>query len=234
MRSAVHTRPTPTNDPRSLAIREEERRKMARELHDQIIQSLIGLSHQLSNLRRRQGEAAASESGLGDLRATLRQIQEDVRRLCRRPSAATSEPVALVPTIQSYIQDVRQSTGLQISIHLSGDLHLTLAEEVSVCLLRIVQETLVNIQKHAAAQRVAIQIILAQDEVSITIQDDGVGFPVPPQLDQLARGWHFGLIGMRERLEELQGSFHVLSAPGQGTCVHARVPTPCAVPVAAW
>lgn len=203
---------------------------MARELHDQIIQSLIGLSYQLSRLSRPQNDRTPVRRGLGELRATVGQIQDDLRRICRRSSAQNETPGTLVATLQSHIQRLRQTTGLEISLLLEGDPHQPLGNEISLCLLRIAQEGLTNIQKHADAQRVAVQLALGPHEVTLTIQDDGVGFVVPPQLGRLAQERHFGLVGMYERLEEFQGSFQIYSAPGQGTCLIAQVPLYSPVP----
>jgi len=129
-----------------------------------------------------------------------------------------------VAAVRSYIREVRAKSAFHISLQIEEASDQPLPEDTTLCLFRVLQETLANVQKHAAASEVVVRLLLYPDKSTLTVWDNGQGFCVPSPLDRLLVGQHFGLVGMRERLELAQGSLAVSSTPGHGTCVHAWVP----------
>jgi signal transduction histidine kinase len=130
----------------------------------------------------------------------------------------------LVAAIRSRIREIESLGALQVVLQAEDDTDQWLPEDVSLCLFRFLQEALANVQKHAAARRVVVDLQIAPDNVCVTVQDDGVGFQVPTHLGQFIATRHFGLVGLRERLELVHGSLEVISEPGRGTCLQACIP----------
>ncbi|HEX6291570.1 MAG TPA: ATP-binding protein [Herpetosiphonaceae bacterium] len=209
-----------------LRVREAERSHMARELHDEVIQELIALNYHLAELRSIMPQEHSQY--LAPLQEHVRQIVGDVRRLCAdlRPPALDS--LGLVAAIRFRIRAVQQHAPFSIRLLVQGDEAQPLPDEVALCLFRVVQEALSNVQKHAVASHVEICLALGEEAVWLSIADDGRGFRVPGHLERLLDEQHFGLIGLRERLELVQGTLEVMSAPGQGTTVRVWVPLPSA------
>lgn len=106
---------------------------------------------------------------------------------------------------------------------MDGDEEASLPEEIQVCLYRVLQEALINVQKHAQARQVVVQMVIRPVEICLSVQDDGQGFSTPAQLSQFMDRGHFGLVGARERLELVGGKLILHSAPMQGTYLEARV-----------
>src|SRR5690606_33879533 len=121
--------------------------------------------------------------------------------------------------LSNHINLFRRRHGVEVTLTLSGDERL--APEVEFALYRVAQEALNNVAKHARAHHVRVKLDLRPEEALLEVCDDGVGFDPAAG----ARGGSFGVIGMKERVNEVKGSLQIVSAPGQGTCVRARVPT---------
>lgn len=202
--------------------REAERAHVARELHDRTIQMLIGLNHQLSELRRRDG--ADLDGAPARLQEEVRGILGDVRRIIGGLRSPVLDSLGLVPAVRSYLRELTSQHALQVRLQVDGDEEQDLPEEVALCLYRVLQEALTNVQKHAAARQVVVAVKLRPDEVTLSVEDDGRGFVLPPRLGLLMDDGHFGLFGLRERLEMVQGTLKVTSTPGRGTRLEARVP----------
>lgn len=200
-----------------LRAREEERKLLARELHDQIIQALVGLNYRLA--RFSDGQSAS-------LRAGVCRIISDLRRMCSELRPPTLDNLGLVPAVRSYLRELESKEFFRVELSIEGDEERWLPEEVTLCLFRALQEALVNVQKHAAAERVAANLAIRPDEVNLWVQDDGQGFAVPSPLSQLLDDNHFGLVGLRERLDLVHGTLEVTSAPGRGTRLWVRIPLP--------
>lgn len=200
-----------------VGAREEERKRLARELHDNVIQSLIMLNLELT--RQNNGQPAL-------LQSEIHQIVDGLRNLCRELRPPALDDLGLVPAIRSRLRELanQHHGSLQISFRVEGNEEQELPEEVSLCLFRILQEALANVQKHAQAKHVFVKLHLHPEAAQLLIQDDGRGFRVPARLGQLLGDNHFGLVGLRERLEMVRGSLEIDSAPGRGTLLQARLP----------
>ena len=197
--------------------REEERKRLSLELHDKIIQALIGLNFNLGQL---------NSDEVPKLRGEVRQIVSDLRQLCSELRPPTLDNLGLVPAIRSLLRELETTNSHAPEIHLSveGDEELQIPEDVALNAYRVLNESLSNILRHAEAQKVEIKLNLHSDKVSLEVKDDGCGFSVPNPLGKLLSEQHFGLVGIRERLEHLQGDLSIESIPGKGTYIVASIP----------
>jgi signal transduction histidine kinase len=200
-----------------LRTREEERKKWSRELHDNVIQALVGLNYEL--VQRGGGEFSR-------LSADVRSIIQTIRQMCQQLRPPTLDNLGLVAAIHSRLREFKAEgeDPPVINLHIEGDEEMPVPDEIAICLYRTLNEALVNIQKHACAKHVFVELNLASYEVSLTVEDDGVGFLIPQSLGQLLNDDHFGLVGIRERLELVHGTLGISTAPGKGMRIHARVP----------
>ncbi|MGH2619925.1 MAG: ATP-binding protein [Anaerolineales bacterium] len=202
---------------RLLRAREEERKSLARELHDQAIQSLVGMNYRLAHLEGDQTQG---------LRQEVLRIVEELRGMIRRLRPPALDNFGLVTAVRSELRErtVRSRGSPRIDLHIEGDPEQGIPEEVGLCLYRVIQEALNNIERHAEARQVDVTLALHDEEVRLAVRDNGKGFQVPPQLGLMLEQDHFGLVGVRERLELLYGTLEIDSAPGSGTTVRARIP----------
>lgn len=206
----------------SIRIREEERKGLARELHDQIIQALVGLSYDLSAL-----QAGGGRPGNGQAEKAQQQIREiiaDLRRVCSELRPPALDSLGLVPAIRSRLREFEAQSAGQVQFVVDGQEEMPLPEEATVCLYHVLAEALLNVQKHAHATRVTVNLVLRPAEARLSVRDDGCGFAPPPQLSQLMSKGHFGLVGARERLELIGGKLLLRSTLGHGTLLEASLP----------
>jgi signal transduction histidine kinase len=199
-------------------VREDERARLARELHDELGALLTAAKLDVARIRRmtRTGAPEIDErlkhmSELLDQGIALkRRIIEDLR-----PSALSN--LGLVPALEILTTEFAQRSGLQLSLELTDTLPTTDADRLA--LYRLVQEALTNVMRHAKARNVRISLGEVEGWLQLSIRDDGQGF----NPDAVGAG-HHGLLGMRYRIESLGGTLQLLSAPGRGTLVLARLP----------
>lgn len=194
--------------------REEERERLARELHDQAIQSLIGLKFYLAE--KEEGAQVRLQVELDQVINTLREICSDLR-----PPAL--DRLGLVATLRPYVDDLSARTGLPIELRIEGN-ERRLPPEIELALFRVAQEALINAWKYAQTPKVRVTLRFSEEAVELTVSDRGRGFVVPERLGMLAEAGHFGLVGMQERMELAGGTLHLTSGPGQGTTIVAWVP----------
>lgn len=203
---------------RILRAQEEERSRIARELHDDTGQALT-----LMLVRLRILEALAPDPTIGreidELRALVSDSLESVRRLATDLGPTVLRDLGLDAAIASLVARVRDDTGLEIVLraHIEG---VALPEPVALALYRVAQEALTNVVRHAEASIVDVRLDKVGSGVRVVIEDDGIGFTVPEELN----GSTVGLLGMRERVELVGGIFELSSRPGRGTRVAAVVP----------
>jgi signal transduction histidine kinase len=222
---------------RTVQAREEERIRLAAELHDGPIQRLTGVAYTADLSRRRLARA-----DLAGGRQLLESLEDDIRGevAALRQVMATLRPPALdewglSAALSDYARTFQQQTGITCSVQVSLPERLAKAHET--VLYRVAQEALTNVAKHAKARRVWVTLQFSQGLVRLQVGDDGTGFatthPADPLGDHLGLN-HFGLASMRQQLEMAGGSWQVHSRPGQGTTVTAILPmTRNAVPAAA-
>jgi signal transduction histidine kinase len=202
---------------------EDERSRLAHELHDETVQALIALDQQLQLIERtarRDPQTALIK--LSELRTLTATTIEDVRRVIRDLRPIYLEDLGLVPAIEMLTQSLNQPYRLAAACTIEGEAH-RLAPEHELAVYRIVQEALNNVIKHAQAQHVDVHLRFSE-ALSISIRDDGAGFAMPDRVDALTDRGHFGLIGMRERAELIGARLSIQSSPGEGTAVEVTLP----------
>jgi signal transduction histidine kinase len=197
---------------------EDERMRLARELHDDTIQSLIALQQRIEMVEKALAKDPASAMGrIKELRELVGTCLESVRRFVRDLRPTYLGELGLIPALEMLARESRAS------FEVVGE-EKRLDAERELALYRIVQESLRNIAKHAQAKNVAVTLSFDEHEVAATIQDDGVGFAAPDAPTAYARAGHFGLMGMQERAQLFGGNVYVKSERGNGTKVVAYVP----------
>jgi signal transduction histidine kinase len=208
-----------------LTAQEDERREISRELHDEIAQTLTGINVQLANLKR---EAVVNTKGLkGKIAGTQRLVRKSVgivHRFARRLRPALLDDLGLVAALNSFINGMQERTDLPIKMITFPELQdLDVAKRT--VLFRVAQEALTNVVRHAEAKLVQVIFKNRRKTVLMEIRDNGKSFNV--QYVLLAKGKkHLGVLGMRERVEMVGGTFKIESHPGHGTLVSAEIPFP--------
>ncbi len=196
---------------------EEERSRLARELHDETIQTLIALGQRIQMVQRTlERDPARAGERLGELRFMVEGAIEEVRRFSRALRPLYLEELGLVPALEMLAREAGAT------FHVTGG-HRHLPAEKELALYRVAQEALNNALYHAQAHSIAIELTFTEEDVTLRVRDDGIGFVVPERFTDLARAGHFGLMGMRERIQLVGGRLSVASTPGRGTTVEARL-----------
>ncbi len=217
---------------RLLAAREEERKRLARELHDLVLQELFLLIQRLDWFKRVTGEEANEE--LARVREEMVRLVREVRRICTALRPPGLDNAGLARTIRCRAEAFaarRREAGSPLVLRL--DLNEgRLPEDVGIALFRVFQEGLSNVERHAQASKVEVGLTFTPDRILLTIRDDGCGFAASSHLDDgsialttgLAQEGCLGLLGARERMEALGGGLKVVSRPGAGTLLRAWAP----------
>ena len=205
---------------------EEERGRLARELHDGAGQTLTSLLVRLKTLEKKNSSAEIQPALMG-MQEIVSQTIEQIRGLSYRLRPAALEEFGLSTALETLVQETAQGSGLAVSCACDlGDQKLP--EEIELALYRIAQEALTNTLRHASASEVRLELGLAEAGAQMLIEDDGVGFD-PAHLPGRPGKRHLGLISMRERAEMLGGSLDVYTAPQKGTTIQVIIPVPEAV-----
>ena len=199
-------------------IREQEKSRIARELHDELAQSLTALKMDADwvrgNLECREQAAAK----LAEMLSLLDQAVASTRRIAADLRPLVLDDLGLVPAIEWLANGFAQRHGVRCQLDVLEDFELR--EPYATAVFRIVQECLVNVAKHARADEVHVRLVRAGEDVVLSVEDNGVGFSLAdPRKPQ-----SLGLVGLRERAKLLRGSVAIASEPGKGTRVEARIP----------
>jgi len=203
---------------------EHERERIARELHDDTVQSLLLIAQRLDHLGScRRLDAAGRTAEELKLRAEVLQTLANLRRLTQDLRPRILDDLGLVPALEWLADDLVDQCKVQASVDVKNSLP-ELSQEAQLLLFRIAQEALRNVGKHSAAKRASISLRPYDNRVEMTITDDGKGFVPPKDISDLAVMGKLGLLGMYERARLLGGSFHIRSEPGQGTTVAVELP----------
>jgi signal transduction histidine kinase len=207
-----------------LSAQEDERKKISRELHDVIAQTLTGINVRLAALAR---EAVTNTKGLDrNIARTQRLVEKSVNivhRFARELRPAVLDDLGLIPALHSFMKTFTTRTGVRARLTAFAEVEYLDTAKRTV-LFRVAQEALTNVARHAQASRVEVSIQKLDDGVCLKIKDNGKSF----QVERLLHGKgskRLGLLGMRERLEMIGGRFDIESAPGAGTTVTAKIPS---------
>jgi PAS domain S-box-containing protein len=206
-----------------LHAQEEERKRISRELHDVIAQTLTGINIRLATLKK---EAGRNTQGFDRTIARTQQLVEKsvslVHDFARELRPAVLDDIGLIPALHTFMKNFTGQTGVLTRLTAFADVE-KLETTGRTVLFRIAQEALTNVARHAKASRVEVNIEKFADAIRMKINDDGKSFKADHAL-HASTGKRLGLLGMRERLEMIGGSFEVESSPGKGTTIIAQIP----------
>lgn len=204
-----------------ITAQEEERKRIARELHDSTSQALTSLLIGLRSLADRYRLPDLKQQ-VDDLRGIVGQVLNDLHALARQLRPSVLDDLGLAAALQRYVADCRARSKLTIDLALIGLDNVRLMPVVETALYRIVQEALTNVIRHAHATTASVVIERRSDRIRAIIEDDGCGFDP----DTTHGDGHLGLNGIRERAELLNGQLIIESAPGHGTTLYVEIPLP--------
>jgi len=202
---------------------EEERKRIALELHDETIQEMVVLSRQLDLLEIRGKELNPENSQLlKEARQQTKNIMQSLRNLSQDLRPATLDRLGLLAALDHLATDTRKFTGIATTVKVLGAQH-RLPEEVELALFRITQEALRNVWRHSHAGKAEIILEFSGKSVRLSIIDNGRGFYVPEVLGELSKNGKLGLIGIQERARLINGNLTIQSEPGKGTTITVEV-----------
>lgn len=200
------------------SVREEERLKISREVHDELGQMLTAVKFDIHALRGLRGDITASQLDVMDehVDATL----QAVRRISSELRPQLLDQLGLVPALSRYLADFAQRTGITCRDDVA--LLSCPGAACSIALFRIFQEALTNIERHSEATELTVKLDKSDQEIRLAIRDNGKGIPAL----QVVAETSFGLMGMRERAALCGGKLQIVAPPGEGTCVTVVIPVP--------
>jgi signal transduction histidine kinase len=198
-------------------VREDERTRVAREIHDELGQQLTGLKMDVAALKRKLDPTV--RPALSELNQAVDGTIQTVRRLASELRPSILDDFGLVAALEAHLNEFERRAGVKGQLEAAAD-DSTLSHEARTALFRIFQEALTNIARHAQASAVSVRLQNRDGRLELEVRDNGRG--IHP--DEIAGDGSLGLIGMRERVRLLDGELHITGTPGQGTSVLVRVP----------
>jgi len=205
-----------------ILAQEEERKRIAREIHDGPAQTLANLV-----LRTEIAERMAAKQDydliqmeLGDLKGQVRSGLEEIRKVIFNLRPMALDDLGLIPTLRKLAQDFEDKTKIHTLFEVTGK-EIRLSSSMEAAIYRLLQEALSNVHKHAEASRVSIVLSYMNDKLQISVNDNGKGFKRKPDNDDQA---HYGIIGMYERVDLLEGTIDIQSEPYKGTGIKIQIP----------
>jgi signal transduction histidine kinase len=203
---------------------EEERKRIARELHDDTIQELVVLSRQLDSFSSRpEGLSNEEKLLLERLWQQTTNIIDGVRRLSQDLRPAALDSLGLLPALEWLASEVERHSGIRVEVKTQGT-EQRVAPEAGLVLFRIAQEALRNVWRHSQATKAEVMVAFRESKVRITITDNGKGFHLRGSIGDLAKDGKLGLAGMQERAKLLGGELKIESQPDKGTVVTVEAP----------
>lgn len=202
-----------------LAAHEEERAWVAREVHDDALQRIAMLAHELDDWAS-SGASGGEREKVFALREEVEDLGVMLRRVAHRLHPAILDQAGLIPALHSLALDVTRSSGVRVDVTEAASDNPQISRDHALILYRIAQEALRNVAKHAGVAQCRMHIAVLPSSVELTITDNGRGFVT----DDAARGRGLGLISMGERARLADGRLEIRSQPGSGTTVRALIP----------
>lgn len=204
---------------------ENERKRIARELHDETIQMLIVLSRRLEVLATLPGglpEAAAPY--LASLQGLIGATLKEMRRFIHDLRPPTLDHLGLVAALAGLADDLMENDRIETQLQVQGQVRRLEPQEIELNLFRVAQEALSNVRRHSRALKTRIEVSFLPDKVRMVIEDNGIGFNAPERIGDLVASGKLGLIGMAERTRTFGGTLDIHSRPGEGTTVVVDIP----------
>jgi signal transduction histidine kinase len=211
-----------------LRSREDERARLARDLHDGPLQVLVGMNMQLGMLIAStaqspllpEGEEQGGKEPIQSLRHEVRTLLNDLRQVCTELRPPMLDTLGLGAALRALAGEWSAQTRVETHLDLPEDASLRrLSGEAAVNLYRVVQEALSNVARHAEASQVTLGLVWKNSQLEMTVQDNGKGFKLPNAPDALTADGHYGLVGMQERVGLIGGKLEIATAPGYGTTI---------------
>jgi PAS domain S-box-containing protein len=202
---------------------EDERRRLARELHDETIQSLFCLCTDIGNCIKNGRLPPNVHQELKLVLDRAGGIMNSLRSFCHEMRPDVIDRFGLLPAVKLLVEEVNRRNGPICRLEIVGETQ-RLANDSELALFRIVQEALNNVRRHASASEVKVSAVFAEDFVKIAVSDNGIGFEVPGKIDDLASCGKLGLVGMNERTYLIGGTLSIDSKRGKGTTITVEVP----------
>jgi len=204
----------------TVIAQEEERSRIARELHDETAQFLTALSLNLATLKNLLPEQRKTMDLINDLQSQTRQMSQGIYRLVHDLRPAQLDDLGLVPTLQYLVEEEYRRAGLKVELQIEGQ-HQRMDPLVETVFFRVAQEALTNVVRHAQCDQATVELIFETEQVVLRVRDEGVGFKIRPS-DSQQRGW--GLEGMRERVDSVEGQLNIYSPQAGGTIIEVMIP----------
>lgn len=206
-----------------MSVQEDERKRIARELHDETSHSLSSILLGLKIIQESKSEQDRQEH-LEQLRNLIQQTMKEIHNLAWQLRPTILDKFGLTVALERYIEEFQVSNRIDVDLVINGLGHERLKPEVETAIFRVVQEALTNIAKYAKASFVSIILIAKEQQISIVIEDDGVGFEAQKVLSRTPSQHNLGLHGMMERIHLLGGTLDIESTIGEGTTIFAKIP----------
>jgi signal transduction histidine kinase len=203
---------------RLVELQETERRSLSRELHDQVGQTLTALGIQLGNIENLKEDGIVFRQKLEDLKRLNTDAMRTVRDLAMGLRPSMLDDIGLEAALQWQGRQFSRHTGVPCSVQVRGSLD-GITDAQRTCIYRVVQEALTNCARHARARMVFVAIATQDDGIAVTVRDDGIGFNSNITIRE-----GLGLLGMRERVQALEGELTIFSEPRRGTTISVRIP----------
>ena len=210
---------------RLITEREDERKALAREIHDQVIQDLLGFNYRLEEIENAE-TSGASQKDVASIRQGIRNVVSELRQICSDLRPPTIDHHGLSAAIDSLAHDWAERSNIEIQLEVDPALG-RLPETIELSVFRIVQEGLSNIRKHAGARRVRLSVQRTPSaSLRLRLEDDGQGIAIPTDLASLSVNKHFGIVGISERVALLGGTMSIESSEGHGMSLQVEIPSP--------
>jgi signal transduction histidine kinase len=211
---------------RLMSEREEERKHLARELHDQVIQDLLSINYQLEEIETEQAKSKLLKQDLADIRRGMRNLVEDLRQICGNLRPPTIDSLGVGAALQSFAREWSERSGIAIHVELDDNLG-RMPETIELSIFRILQESLTNVSKHTRATQVEVSLKHTSPRtLMISILDNGRGLPEDFDLSTLTAQGHYGLVGISERVALLGGRLRLQNHAKGGLLLQVEIPHP--------
>ncbi|NLJ77699.1 MAG: sensor histidine kinase, partial [Peptococcaceae bacterium] len=206
-----------------ISAQEDERKRLAADLHDGIIQSLIAIWYRLQRIKATPQTSPENwYDEISDLTNLLSTQIQDIRRILFDLRPLILDNYGLVPAVESYVQNLQKKHNLPVEVSTTGEEN-RLESNIEVTLFRIMQEALTNVMKHARATEVKVELDITEEEATLRVEDNGTG--MDPSLLATSQAQNcLGLASIQERALLLTGTCNIDSQPGKGTCISVKIP----------
>jgi len=202
-----------------IEAQEQERTRIGRELHDDIVQRLALLAITIQQLQKSEGLPLQVRSRMGDLWKQTTEIATDIQHLSHELHSSKLQYLGLVAAMRGFCREFGEQQKVEVDFQ-THDLPGPLSADISLCLFRVLQEALHNSAKHSGVRHFEVRLWGTSDEIHLTVKDSGLG--LDREAAKASQG--LGLISMEERLKLVNGTLSIDSQPKRGTTIHAHVP----------